>query len=83
MRPEREKERERERLPEQTQHKRKKTKKNEAKRCEPHTRADYWLLTSGRDKTRGLEGPSLESLFSLTKSWVHLSAGDRSREVAV
>ena len=44
----------------------------EAKGCEPHTRADYWLLTSGRDKTGGLEGPSLESLFSLTKTWIHL-----------
>ena len=36
----------------------------EAKKgCEPHTRADYWLLTSGRDKTGGLEGPSSESLL--------------------
>ena len=55
----------------------------EAKGCEPHTRADYWLLTSGRDKTGGLEGPSLESLFSLTNWAVQWSAGDRSREVAV
>ena len=34
---------------------------SEAKWCEPHTRADYWLLTGGRDKTGGVEGPSFAS----------------------